>query len=292
MYSPDLYQLDRLRSSLPEASAAVTDWIEDKCQQLVAEPVASRFYIALSQCASRFGNESVFDSQAPTEGLGEEYLKKNHITASEYARMWLISTLLKENRAYYGERTRKLIEVADYKELITFLRYLITLPDPEEFHFAAVEALRTNITPVFDAISASNPYPARYFNEQQWNQMYLKAAFMGRDLNEIEGAEERSNANLARIISDYAHERWAAGRQIDPVIWKPVSPFLNEVLLEDMKRLLSSEDPAENEAAALVCQASSSPLSQELLGHYPKLESAAARGLLNWNQLGTQTTTP
>jgi hypothetical protein len=292
MYSPELYQLDRLRTSLPESAAIACDWIEDKCQELASEPNASRFYIALSQCTTRFGHEAVFGSQAQTASIAEEYLKKNSISASEYARMWLICTLLTENRAFYGERTRKLIEVADYKELITFLRYLITLPDPEEFHFAAVEALRTNITPVFDAISANNPYPARYFNEQQWNQMYLKAAFMGRDLNEIEGVEERANANLARIISDYAHERWAAGRQIDPVIWKPVYPFLNDVLHEDMKRLLSSKDPAENEAAALVCHASASPLSQELLGQYPELETSAARGLLNWNQLGTATTTP
>ncbi len=290
MYSPELYQLDRLRSSVPEASAP--EWIEDKLQELVSEPNASRFYIALSQCAGRFGDGSVFDPEEATSGIGEEYLRKNGITASEYARMWLISKLLLENRDFYGERTRKLIEVADFNELVTFLRYLITLPDPEEFHFAAVEALRTNITPVFDAISASNPYPARYFNEQQWNQMYLKAAFMGRDLNEIEGVEERANANLARIISDYAHERWAAGRQIDPVIWKPVSPFLNAVLLEDMKRLLSSGDPAENEAAALVCHASGSPSALDLLAQYPELESSAARGLLNWNQLGTVTNTP
>ncbi|MGB5691433.1 MAG: EboA domain-containing protein, partial [Flavobacteriaceae bacterium] len=125
-----------------------------------------------------------------------------------------------------------------------------------------------------------------YFNEQQWNQMYLKAAFMQLNLGQIMGVEKRANAELARIISDYAHERWAASRDIDPMIWRPVSLYLNDELLADMDHLLKSDQPSENIAAALCCCHSSSKEALELLESVmPELYHSASNNELNWNQL-------
>ena len=154
------------------------------------------------------------------------YLKKQNAKLIEVARIYLLTKILVEKEAVFKAKVQNLIQVADISELETFLKYLIVLPNAENYHFAAVEALRTNITTVFDAIAMNNPYPKKYFNDQQWNQMYLKAAFMQRDLSEIIGVDERANKDLARIISDYAHERWAASRTIDPGFWRPVSNYL------------------------------------------------------------------
>lgn len=291
MKETETYRIHRLEAILSEGGAEAMEWLREKASDLIRKPDGSRFYIAFSQCSAHFSDAVVFDAEHEAGGKGEDYLKEHGITVLEYARMWLLGVLLTENRAFYEEKVRKLIEVADSGELQTFLRYLHTLPGSGEFSFAAVEALRSNIVPVFNAISQRNPYPALQFNEQQWNQMYLKAAFLGCDLNGILRVEERANPNLARIISDYAHERWAASRQIDPVIWRPVSAFLNDTLLEDMKRLLKSDLLAENEAAALVLTKSDHPLAGELLDARPELQEGVRQGNITWDRLGKSTHT-
>jgi hypothetical protein len=92
---------------------------------------------------------------------------------------------------------------------------------------------------------------------------------MQRDLLSIIGVEDRANGALAKIISDYAHERWAASRDIDPHIWRPVSGFLNEVLLSDMKRLLDSSQIAEQRAGYLCCAASNDARAKTLIARHP-----------------------
>ena len=64
----------------------------------------------------------------------------------------------------------------DNRERQAVLRALPLLPEPERFAAIAIEACRTNVLPVFEAIACENPYPARYFPERNFNQMVLKAA--------------------------------------------------------------------------------------------------------------------
>ena len=190
-----------------------------------------------------------------------------------------------QNDATYVEAVKKLIQIADKSELEAFLKYLVLLPNPENYQFAAVEALRTNISTVFEAISKHNPYPSLYFTDQQWNQMYLKAAFMQLDLSAIVDIDKRANADLAQIISDYAHERWAASRTIDPYFWRPVSNFIVDGLVNDIERLFDSENIKEKYAAALVCETSKLETAKNLLNNYPDLKSKVASGEITWQRI-------
>lgn len=105
---------------------------------------------------------------------------------------------------------------------------------------------------------------------------------MQQNLNEIEQVEKRGNKELTRIISDYAHERWAASREIDPCFWRPVSNFMNEKLLKDMKRLFSSDNIAEQKAAALCCYHSNSSEAKELLTGFSELVKGIENGSITW----------
>ena len=102
----------------------------------------------------------------------------------------------------------------DGTERQAILRTLTLLPTPERFLEIAVDACRSHIQPLFEAIACENPYPARYFSEPQLNQLALKAAFNGVALARIVGLAARGNAELARMARDFAAERRAAGRAV------------------------------------------------------------------------------
>ncbi len=246
-------------------------WLEQQLETLSANPETRKLYMTYTLIGRKFSGSSVnWEAVKPSdsEAFLPAYLLMHKPGMRELARIYLLVGVLESNEAFYSDKVAKIIELADTSELVAFLRFLPVLPGCEAFSFAAVEALRTNIATVFDAIALDNPYPACHFNDQQWNQMYLKAAFMQRDLGRIMDISNRANASLARIISDYAHERWAASRDVDPMFWQPVGQFLNEDLLGDMERLLHSENPAEQRAGFLSCLTSDNPQAKKLIaGH-------------------------
>jgi hypothetical protein len=105
-------------------------------------------------------------------------------------------------------------EQGDAREQASWLRGVALMPGPERFLPVVVDACRTNILTVFQAVACENPYPASFFPELNFNQLVLKAMFNGLALTRIVGLEVRANADLARMASDYADERRAAGRSV------------------------------------------------------------------------------
>ncbi len=259
-------------------------WLREKLEMILSEQLGKELYKVYSLLSGKIpATEPVQYAMESTQL--SRYLEKQNTDILQLVRISLLVSLLQENPATFGPKVANLIQVADTGELITFLKFLVLLPEPSKYKTAAVEALRTNIATVFDAIALGNPYPATYFTEQQWNQMYLKAAFMQRDLSRIEQVDERANEDLARIISDYAHERWAASREVDPLFWRPVTGFIGAALLKDMERLLESKSKAENNAGALCCFQSENTQARALLRKYPALEKRVAEQTIGWNKL-------
>ncbi|MEN8790183.1 MAG: EboA domain-containing protein [Flavobacteriaceae bacterium] len=271
---------------LLEENPSLTDlsWIDENLTLIITQKDTQKLYLTYSLLATKSGDKQLRIDDHSTPELA--YLDNQQASMLQLSRIYLLAGALEADFDFFGSKVAQIIQVADQAELITFLKFLVLLPRAESFKETAVEALRTNITPVFEAITMNNPYPSLHFNEQQWNQMYLKAAFMQLSLDRIIGVERRANAELARIISDYAHERWAASRDIDPMIWRPVSRYLDNNLLEDMDRLLKSDSPSENKAAALCCYYSSSEEAMNLLESVaPKWNQAIGNNELNWNQI-------
>jgi hypothetical protein len=105
-------------------------------------------------------------------------------------------------------------EQGDSREQQSWLRALSLWPEAPSFVEQAIDACRTNIIPVFEALACENPYPAAYFPERNFNQMVLKALFNNIALSRIVGLRTRLNAELTRMARDYAAERTAAGRPV------------------------------------------------------------------------------
>ncbi len=102
----------------------------------------------------------------------------------------------------------------DNAEREALLHALPILPEPERFLATAVEACRSNVQTVFEAIACENPYPVRYFPELPFNQMVMKAIFIAVPLGRIEGLATRIGPVLVRMAKDCVRERTAAGRPV------------------------------------------------------------------------------
>ena len=110
----------------------------------------------------------------------------------------------------------KQFRTGDNAEREALLHTLPLLPEPQRFVELAIDACRSHVQTVFEAIACENPYPARFFPEANFNQLVLKAFFTGVAVRRIEGLPERRTAELARMALAYASERRAAGRSVPP----------------------------------------------------------------------------
>ena len=102
----------------------------------------------------------------------------------------------------------------EIREKQAVLKVLPYLPAPESLLHIAVEACRSHVQPVFEAIACENPYPATWFPEPSFNQMVLKAIFTGTAVDRIVGLDRRITPDLVRMAEGYAAERRAAGRVV------------------------------------------------------------------------------
>ncbi|MGW5098776.1 EboA domain-containing protein [Streptomyces nodosus] len=95
------------------------------------------------------------------------------------------------------------------------------LPGPEAVPLVE-DALRTNDTRLLAA--AVGPYAARHLDAHSWRHAVLKCLFTGVPVEEVADLAGRAagDAELARMLGDYAAERTAAGR--------PVPQGLHQVL--------------------------------------------------------------
>ncbi len=264
-------------------AAETKAWLDEKKEAICKGRSVKDLYLTYSLIASKFSKEVA--AIPKNDSNLKQYLLTQKATLQQIARVYLLVGVLEYDNAFFASKVANIIEVADTSELETFLKFLVLLPDPENYKSTAVDALRTNISTVFSAIAHNNPYPSLYFDEKQWNQMYLKTAFMEGNLEAILDIDKRANQDLARIISDYAHERWAASREIDPTFWRPVAGFLDDQLLKDIERLLKSANPIENRAGALCCYASKYQKAKDLLKQFTVLKDQVENKLISWENL-------
>ncbi|MFJ7077076.1 EboA domain-containing protein [Streptomyces sp. NPDC098781] len=113
---------------------------------------------------------------------------------------------------------------AERRAVLCALPHLVTGPDALPL---VEDALRTNDTRLLAA--AVGPYAARHLDAHQWRHAVLKCLFTGVPVDTVADLDRRAHgdAELARMLGDYAAERSAAGRPVP----------------EDLYRVLTLTDP-------------------------------------------------
>jgi len=258
-------------------------WLKEKTGQADAKSLNSTF----TQLPRKLGKTTI--------NLTEE--DKNKIiaflpgfsiegwTIDRLCRVWLLSGIGSSDKERYFRLIENLFLTAEMNELAALYSALPVLDHPELWVKRCAEGIRSNIGTVLEAIMYENPYPAANLEQQSWNQMVLKAFFTDKQIERITGLDERANKPLARTLSDYAHERWAASRTLNPQIWRLIGPFLDEELLEDIKKVLDDGSETERKAALLAVYSSRYDPAKALLNKYSDITAAIENKRLTWNVL-------
>jgi len=188
-------------------------WLE---QMLAAPPTAGRLLAAYAGARRRLGDAPIELSRAHEQALDSAGLElPRGWTCDEVGRAALLCTALAVLApSAHAELVDALYAKGDTAERRALLRALSLLPGPERFLATAIEACRTNVVPVFEAIACENAYPERHFTDLAYNQLVLKSLFLEVPLARVRGLATRAGPELARMALDYAAERRAAGRSI------------------------------------------------------------------------------
>lgn len=257
----------------PEAAR----WLRDALASLAGGGSDRDLYRSISLAARKLGKAPLALDAAERADAGQARAgwDPSPWTVDQAARVRL---LLATGSAadVFVRRLDQLCASADLDELVAFYRGLPLYPDPPRHRLRAAEGLRSSMKVVFEAVAQRNPYPAEELPEPAWNQMVLKALFVGSTLDPIVGLDRRANPALARMLADYARERWAARRPVSPELWRCVGPFASGALLDDLARALDQGDAAERDAALRSLEHAADPAARALWQRHASASPASA----------------
>ncbi len=287
------YDIAKMKEALQQLLSKCLDkeangWLQQQLEQYASNNNAAYFNLTFT-AIPRFVNKaevSVSDVEINVLQQIRPGIQLSGWSVDRLARSWWVLQWPAKEERQYVQQIESLFKSAEMNEQVALYSTLPLLAYPESFAGRASEGLRTNMSSVFEAIALDNPYPAEYFDEAAWNQMVLKSFFMGIDVNRIQGIDERANSKLAHILSDYAHERWAAGRAVNPLLWRPVGPFIDERIFPDIERLFQSDNDKERRAAALACLHSAYEPASVLLKKDNQMRTEVRETQLSWEALG------
>lgn len=281
----DLDLLDELlKARLP---AEQHDWLQQRLAMAINDDTLRDFHVGFGLIPRRLGRNDLAPSD-PECLQAEETLAGWTLTnwsVDMAARILLLCTVARNSNHNFGELLRSMCQTADLGESIALYKGTALYPYSEVLDKQIGEGLRTHIRAIFEAIAHNNPYPAAHFGELRWNHMVLKALFIDSTLHPIQGLDARANPELARILCDYAHERWAARRTVTPELWRCVGPFANGDMLDDLKRALESPEPLSHQAAVLALTACKDPQANRILTSCPADIEDVANGRLTWDSI-------
>jgi hypothetical protein len=238
-------------------------WLAEKGAIVHSQKNASTLNEVFSFISRKTGNEKL-KSDAAVPEIENAVLDIRGWTIDRLCRVWLIMQLDPSDRISYLSKIESLFSGASMNELVALYSALPVLAYPEAWRARCAEGIRSNIGTVLEAIMYENAYPFHWLDEAAFNQMVLKAFFADKDVDRIVGMDQRANEELAGILFDYAHERWAAGRTVNPQLWRLTGKYIHALNFPDILRLWNTGSSVEKKAALLACSQSDFPPARKL----------------------------
>ena len=217
--------IDSLRTWVTAQAGSEAPWVSENLEKLALGGPERDLHIFLGYAPRRLGKADFMlgdADRAEAERLLPGW-KPRTWTLDGAARV--LGLLTYQGSRPFADIFKDLRRTSDVAEMIALYRGLPLYPDPDSLDFEVGEGLRSHLKPVFEAIAHDNPFPRDRFDDHRWNHMILKALFVESRLSPIIGLDDRANEELARILIDYAKERWAAGRPVTKELWRSVLPF-------------------------------------------------------------------
>lgn len=204
------------RATVRRAREPSAAWFHQIFERTVAGALDQpRFFGAFAGAGRRLGTHVVELDADESASLGALSPLPDGWALDELGRATLLLAAVSRAAAtVHVALVREAIQKGDVREQTACLKSLAWLPDPQRFVDLAVDACRSNVEPVFESIACDNPFVAGHFSELQFNQLVLKALFIGSPARRIRGLVERASTELGRMVAGYASERAAAGRSI------------------------------------------------------------------------------
>jgi hypothetical protein len=263
-----------------QVEEGIWKWLEENGTAVHHEKNASVLQETFNLIPRKTGNDKISDPETTAEGL---FI--NGWAIDRLCRVWLIMQVDSTDKTVYLTKIGKLFSGASMNELVALYSALPVLAYAPEWKMRCAEGIRSNIGTVLEAIMYENDYPFLYLDEAAFNQMVLKAFFTDKQVDRIRGMDQRANGNLARILFDYAHERWAAGRSVDPQLWRLTGKFLDAGNFADIQKLWKEGNSREQKAGLLACSESDYPPARELFESGGPLKKDILEKKQTWHNL-------
>jgi hypothetical protein len=247
-------------------TAAQSAWFCDRCQA-VSQGDKKALFLAFGLVSRKLSKADLQLSNVELDQANSTRTGWNSSawTIEQAARTRLLLSFPAPEPTAYVAVLDQLFDAGEMHELVALYQSLPLLPHQSSHALRCAEGIRTNIKAVFLAIAHHNPFPSEQLNDDQWNQLVLKCLFVGVTLDPVVGLDRRGNAPLAKMLTDFAHERWAAQRPVSPELWRCVSAFADDAMLADLQKALTTGNELERQGAALALSQCPHPQAESLL---------------------------
>jgi len=261
----------------------VSCWIDETTQKIAAGD--------LKQLYLRFGLAARKVPKSDLNLSGEELAAAESVRPGWAPDSWslidavrtlFVLSIPATDETQYVATLDRLFAAGEVHELVALYQALPLYPFPKAHVNRTGEGIRTNMRSVFCSVAHHNVYPSEQLPEGLWNQMVLKCLFVEASLFPVVGLEARNNVTLSQMLSDYAHERWAAKRTVHPELWRCVDIDRYEPAAADFERVLGEGNEIEKQAAALALKGKTSPAAKTLREANPELMAQVNSGEVTW----------
>lgn len=231
---------DKLYEFLRNSHGA--DWLEGAVMRLESTDSLLDELVLLSAMARRKLGDDKLPPHACPINTPHGALDAQRLHRADAGRITLVLKAMEMGSVPVETLVADMFRLGDEYEKAAIIKGLVLFSDSDSLKSVALECGRTNSLLLFECLAVGNPYAAAFYTEQEYNQLVLKALFIGVNTDGIVGLDRRANRELSRMCENYVDERLAAGRDVPADIWLPLAPHASPTGKQRLLEFAGNDD--------------------------------------------------